>query len=269
MIETGVSSKRKIGWLRETIQMRANRVPIWFKLLAMLLIASPAAVAFCQRVPAAISTPPACVPPVNIPDPETPKDAFNLLVAGNGRFSSRTATRPNQCPWGITQTPYAAILSCADARVPPEILFDTGVNELFIVRVAGNTEGAPTITTAADSIMSQSLAYGVQVVGVKVIVVLGHTSCGAVNGALAPCDAGEGAGGPMLQNICPAAAATRGITDLKARQAATVTQNVMLTVGLVSKMPPFRGEIRKHKLAVVGGVYDIASGKVTFITPTP
>lgn len=249
--------------------MRAVRVPIWLKLFSVLLIVSPAAVGLCQSVPAAVSTPPPCTPPFNIPNPATPKAAFNLLVAGNGRFSTNTALRPNQCPWGIGQTPYAAILSCADARVAPEILFDTGVNELFVVRVAGNTVGAPTITTAADSIMSQSLAFGVQTVGVRIIVVLGHTSCGAVNGSLEACDAGQGAGGPMLQNICPAAAATRSIADLQKRQAATVTENVMLTVKLISNTPPFSGEIRKGRLAIVGGVYDIATGKVTYVTPTP
>jgi carbonic anhydrase len=249
--------------------MRAVRVPVWCKLLAALLIASRAAVGFCQSVPAAVSTPPACSPPFSLPNAPTPKAAFNQLVAGNGRFSNRTATRPNQCPWGIAQTPYAAILSCADARVPPEILFDTGVNELFVVRVAGNTAGAPTISSAPDSIMSQSLAFGIQVLGAKIIVVLGHTSCGAVNGALAPCDAGQGAGGPMLQNICPAAAATRSITDLQKRQAATVIENVVLTVKLIENTTPFSGEIRKGKLAVVGGVYDIGTGKVTFVTPTP
>jgi carbonic anhydrase len=251
------------------MQMRAIRVPLWLRLLALALLVAPAAAGICANVPAAISTPPPCTPPFNIPDPATPKAAFDLLVAGNGRFSSRAATRPNQCPWGITQTPYAAILSCADARVPPEILFDTGVNELFIVRVAGNTAGAPTISKVTDSIMTQSLAYSVQVLGAKVIVVLGHLSCGAVNGSLPPCDAGQGAGGPMLQNLCPAVAATRSITDLSKRQAATVTQNVILTVRLISGMAPFRGEIRKRKLAVVGGVYDIASGKVTFVTPLP
>lgn len=249
--------------------MRAIRVPIWLKLLGVLLVLCPAAAGLCQPVPAAISTPPPCVPPFNIPNPATPRAAFNLLVAGNDRFSGRTATRPNQCPWGIGQTPYAAILACSDARVAPEILFDTGVNELFIVRVAGNTVGAPTITTAADSIMSQSLEFGIQTLGAKIIVVLGHTSCGAVNGSLPSCDAGQGAGGPMLQNICPAAAATRNITDLQKRQAATVTQNVILTVQLISKTPPFSGEIRKGKLAIVGGVYDIGTGKVTYVTPTP
>jgi carbonic anhydrase len=249
--------------------MPGFRVPVWVKLLGVLLILSQAAIGICQSVPNAVSTPPPCTPPFDIPDPATPRAAFNLLTAGNGRFSSHTATRPNQCPWGIAQTPFAAILSCADARVPPEILFDTGVNELFIVRVAGNTVGAPTINSDAESIMAQSLSFGVQVVGVKVIVVLGHTSCGAVNGALAPCDAGQGAGGPMLQNICPAAAATRSITDLDKRQNATVIENVILTVKLIGETPPFKGEIRKGRLAVVGGVYDIGTGKVTFVTPTP
>jgi carbonic anhydrase len=249
--------------------MRAIRVHVWFELFGVLLILSRAVPGNCQSVPAAVSTPPPCSPPFDIPDPATPKEAFKLLLSGNGRFSSHTAIRPNQCPWGIGQTPYAAILSCADARVPPEILFDTGVNELFIVRVAGNTVGAPTLTDAAESIMSQSLAFGVQVLGAKIIVVLGHTSCGAVNGSLEPCDAGQGAGGPMLQNICPAAAATEGITDLDKRRAATVTENVILTVKLISRTPPFSGEIRKGRLAVVGGVYDIGTGKVTYVTPAP
>jgi carbonic anhydrase len=73
----------------------------------------------------------------------------------------------------------------------------------------------------------------------------------------------------MLQNICPAAAATKSITDLQKRQDATVVENVILTVKLIGNTPPFSGEIRKGKLAVVGGVYDIGTGKVTFVTPTP
>jgi Carbonic anhydrase len=120
-----------------------RRILLWVNLLAVLLVVGHTAVAVCQEIPAAAPTTPPCVPPFSILKPDTPKKAFNFLMAGNARYTSGKGLLPNRCPWGAGQTPFAEILSCSDARVPPEILFDTGNNQLFLVRVAGNTVGNP------------------------------------------------------------------------------------------------------------------------------
>jgi carbonic anhydrase len=242
-----------------------RRILLWVNLLTVLLVVGQTAVAVCQGIPAAAPTTPPCVPPFDILKPDTPKKAFNYLMAGNARFASGKALRPNQCPWGTGQTPFAAILSCSDARVPPEILFDTGNNQLFLVRVAGNTAGNPQPEAPPldeqNSLMFQSLEYAVNTFSsVRLLLVLGHTSCGAVIEALKGC---PGSTSAITQNICPAI--PPGSTDL----GAAIIANVVTQVNLLKGTDPFAGRIRANTLAIVGGVYDIATGQITWVTPTP
>jgi carbonic anhydrase len=241
--------------------MRIVRDSVWAGFLSLLLIISQAAAGFCQASKAA-SAPPACVPPFDIQRPATPKAAFNTLMAGNARYVSGAAVRPNQCPWGAAQTPFAAVLSCSDARVSPEILFDTGNNQLFIIRVAGNTAGDPDPErhiplNMQNSLMFQSLEYSFNVLGVKLILVLGHTNCGAVAGAVRNCPGGRQPA--IFQNICPAIN----------QPPDPVTANVVEQVNLLKRTPPFKGALNAGTLAIVGGVYNIATGRVTVVTPTP
>lgn len=191
--------------------------------------------------------------------------ALELLVKGNDAYVADKAHHKKSRPVGGAQTPIAAVVSCADARVPPEILFNQGVNSLFVVRVAGNTVGNPEMVNpvAKDTIKMQSLAYAVQTLKVNLIIVLGHQKCGAVNGALSEC--GKKGIGPMFQNICPAVAQTSK-TPHDQRLSATIAANVVDQVNLLKRTPPFSDLIKAGTLKIVGGVYDIGSGKVDIIT---
>ena len=258
--------------------MRIPRTLIWANLLALLLVFGGEGVGVCQIG----APPPACVPPFAIESPTTPKAALNLLMAGNARYVAGSTTlyspRPNQCAWGNGQTPYAVILSCSDARVPPELLFDTGNNQIFIVRVAGNTIGNPHIDPPMfppldqqNSLMFQSALYAAHLSpsirrGVKLVLVLGHTQCGAVAEAIGPGAFKCPSSLAITQNICPAVKKVpSGNLD------ATIRQNVIDQVNLIKTTPPFNNLIRdpNQPLAIVGGVYDIATGKVTIVTPAP
>jgi len=114
--------------------------------------------------------------------PATPQDALTALADGNSRWVSQTQRHPGedkarrQCVAKYGQTPFAAILSCSDSRVAPELIFDQGLGDLFVSRVAGNS---------ADPIVEQSLAYGVANLGSLVLFVLGHSDCGAIKAAVA------------------------------------------------------------------------------------
>ncbi len=131
--------------------------------------------------------------------------ALELLIKGNDAYVADKAHHKKVRPVGGAQTPIAAVVSCADARVPPEILFNQGVNSLFVVRVAGNTVGNPDMVNpvAKDTIKMQSLAYAVEHLKVNLIVVLGHSEMR--RGERRPQRVRKESGiGPMFQNICPA-----------------------------------------------------------------
>lgn len=193
--------------------------------------------------------------------------ALDLLKKGNERYVADKVDHVNSRPVGGAQTPFAAVVSCADARVPPEIIFNQGVNSLFVVRVAGNTVGNPDAVNpvAKDTIKMQSLAYAVQTLKVNLIIVLGHQQCGAVKGALGEC--GKKDIGPMFQNICPAVVQTKQARiPQDQRLWATIAANVVDQVKLLRRTPPFSDLVKAGTLKIVGGVYDIGSGKVDIIS---
>lgn len=110
--------------------------------------------------------------------------ALELLQDGNARYVADQTDRPNATPrrrleTGGGQWPFAIVLTCADSRVTPELIFDQGIGDLFVARVAGNV---------ATSEVIGSIQYAVQYIGVELVVVLGHEACGAVNAAIAPPD---------------------------------------------------------------------------------
>lgn len=187
--------------------------------------------------------------------PRTPDEALRRLMDGNARFVAgraeglrRSLDRVRETADG--QAPFAAILGCADSRVPPELLFDQGVGDLFVVRVAGNVVTPEEIA---------SLEFGVAALGAQLILVLGHTSCGAVKAAL------EGGPAPgqittLYQHFQPALSAAGGdggrAVELNARQ-----QRDVLRAG----SPVLRDAVRAGTLAVEGAVYDLATGRVRMI----
>jgi carbonic anhydrase len=188
--------------------------------------------------------------------PETPERALSLLVEGNQRFvgqnlvSFREDLDILKAHSEEHQEPFAAVLSCADSRVPVELVFDQSIGHVFVVRVAGNVATPDTIA---------SLEYGAAVLGVKAILVLGHTNCGAVKATMAG-KAVPGQISTLYQYIHPAVAGSRGDLTTASRQ------NARLQASVLSETSPVLGEmVKQNKLAIRAGLYDVGSGKVTMI----
>jgi carbonic anhydrase len=182
-----------------------------------------------------------------------------MLMEGNERFfkrkpqnsTNRDITRIRQV--AQTQNPFASILSCADSRVPSEIIFDQGFGDLFVCRVAGN------IATPEEI---GSLEFGTSVLNSKVIMVMGHKRCGAVAAAI---KGGQLPGqiGSLIEAIKPAlkTAAARPGNQLED----AVKANVLLQVQRLKKSPVVSELIQAGKLKVVGGYYDLDSGIVSLV----
>jgi carbonic anhydrase len=190
----------------------------------------------------------------------TPDQALARLKEGNDRF---VANKPKTRNWHAKviatasgQHPFAAVLGCMDSRAPIEVVFDQGIGDVFGVRIAGNVVNEDELG---------SLEFAVKVVGVKLIAVLGHTACGAVKGAID--DAKLGHLTQLLAKIRPAVTAA-GCSDSK--DAACVdkvaVENVRKSMREVTEKSPDLAEaVKGGKVKVVGGMYDLATGKVAFL----
>ena len=188
----------------------------------------------------------------------TADEELKELLAGNGRFVTGHTLNPRQRPADFSklasgQMPNAVIVGCADSRVPPEILFDQGVGDLFVIRVAGN------VVSGAGPIVKGSIAYAVAVLGAPLVMVLGHSECGAVKSALAtkPQDL------PGSIRDLVGLVDTGNERDLNRAIAANVRAGV---AKLTTVEPTIRSYVESKRLKVVGAVYDLASGKVTVIS---
>ena len=193
----------------------------------------------------------------------TPDKAIEMLRQGNQRFASGQTTgrdflaQVKQTSGG--QFPFAAIVSCLDSRVPPEIVFDRGIGDLFVARVAGNFVN--------DDILG-SLEYAARVAGARLIVIMGHTECGAVKGA---CDSAQlGLLTATLANINPAVNSVQGNYEPRSSKntdfvQAVAEKNVELTMGkLRDRSVVLRGMLDKGEIGMVGAMYDVSTGKVQF-----
>lgn len=195
----------------------------------------------------------------------SPMQAVEMLKQGNVRFTSDSAmSRDYQSQISQTasgQYPFAAVVSCIDSRIPTEIVFDQGIGDIFNARIAGNFVN--------EDILG-SLEFACKVAGAKAIVVMGHTSCGAVKGA---CDKAElGNLTQMLEKIMPAvdAVQTPNGTDRSSANAefvdAVASKNVELTLAKIKESSPVLAEmIAANEIVVVGAMYDVASGEVSFL----
>lgn len=197
----------------------------------------------------------------------TPDQALKLLRDGNEKFVTdspvRAVTgRERRLEIARGQIPFAVLVSCADSRVPPELLFGRGLGELFIVRNAGNT---------VDATALGSIEYAVAELGVPLIVVLGHERCGAVDAAVSVVEKNTtfpGSIGTMIEPIIPAVlrakASASGATG-DALLDASVRENVKRVVNrLTNSEPILLDPLRSGKLKVVGARYDLDDGKVEF-----
>jgi carbonic anhydrase len=191
-------------------------------------------------------------------------DVLRRLLEGNARFVRGQLKNPRRRPDDFRelaegQNPVAAIVGCADSRVPPELLFDQGVGDLFVVRVAGNVVGG------AGATVKGSIEYAVAELNVPLVLVLGHSNCGAVKAAVKHLDAHDalpGAINELVNLIKPAVANGEGRDRLEQ----AIKANVVLGVGRLKTLEPIlAGPVKQGRVKVVGGVYDLRSGKVEMV----
>jgi len=194
--------------------------------------------------------------------------ALALLAEGNRRFlrgEARTAAfrRETLADLAKAQRPYATVLGCSDSRVPPEWVFDAGLGELFVVRVAGN-------------ILSPEVAASLQYAGshfrTPLFVVLGHEGCGAVAAALAAKYEGEQFRSRirlLVEGIFPGLLNLGHDLNPEERQSRAVEANVRWTVRQVLETPEGRVRTAEGWMKIVGAVYDIETGRVRFLPPAP
>ncbi|MGB6428203.1 MAG: carbonic anhydrase [Methyloceanibacter sp.] len=195
-------------------------------------------------------------------DPGNPDEAIQRLMDGNARYVANapinTDFSHDRAERALGQAPFAAIISCADSRVAPEVIFDQGPGDLFVVRVAGNFINEDGLA---------SLEYGSLVLGIKTIFVLGHSACGAVSATIDAVKNGTELPGhlPSLINaIRPAVEAAMAAKPDDLLAAATA-ENAKLNAEYAAAATPILSEAQKAgRLKTTSGVYDITNGKVTF-----
>jgi carbonic anhydrase len=202
-----------------------------------------------------------------------PLEALTRLSAGNARFANAQRTRSaataddaaERAATATGQQPFAAVLTCADSRLPPELIFDQSIGDLFVVRNAGNL---------ADPIGEGSLEYAIEHLGVRLIVVLGHGSCGAVKAV-------SGSDGPLPGHLADIQRAMPGLRDFAVERgkaglapegviAAAVERNATSqAAALLAGSPTLRQAVANGRIAVVPAIYQLASGTVGFLPPVP
>ncbi|HQR51265.1 MAG TPA: carbonic anhydrase [Methylophilaceae bacterium] len=194
----------------------------------------------------------------------TAEEALNRLKAGNARFVSGHARFPTVqkevlAELALGQQPYATILGCSDSRVPPELVFDAGFGELFVVRVAGNVLGPSILGT---------LQYAGTHLHTPLFVVMGHEGCGAVQAAIASKFHGATQKSRievLLENILPALDDLDGTQPAEALLHSAVEANVRHTIRELLATPEAQARLEEGKIRLVGALYDIESGHVRFL----
>lgn len=197
--------------------------------------------------------------------PDTPAQALEALKAGNERYATGAPLHPNQ---GVelrqslaeTQNPFIGVLACADSRVIPELIFDQGISDVFDVRVAGNI---------ADPADIASLVYAVEVLGVDLITVMGHSNCGAVKAAIdvskGKMPAGEFA--PLTDAIQPAVDSVKPTSNSGDQLQKTIDANAKLQADALTKASPaLAAAVKAGTLTIVPSVYDLSSGRVRILS---
>jgi carbonic anhydrase len=193
----------------------------------------------------------------------TPDEVISILKEGNQRFVDNDLTARNHSEQvrrsTLNQFPKAIVLSCVDSRVPVEDVFDRGIGDIFVARVAGNFVN--------EDILG-SMEFATKVAGAKLVLVLGHEHCGAVKAAIDGVELGNITG--MLENITPAVRAVDYSGDRSSKNPEFVAQvcqgNVARTMNQIRAQSPIMREMEDSgEIAIVGAIYDMDNGKVRFI----
>ena len=213
-----------------------------FKFMAVALVAMT--FAMCKELPSAA--------------PSTPQEALDELVAGNERFVNGKSNHPH-CGVGRVaetaphQAPFAAVVGCSDSRVPVELLFDQGIGDIFVIRTAGNNVNSEMVMGSVD--------YAIEHLGVKVLLVLGHGSCGGVTGAVTEGEEEHGNIGGLLSTIRNDVSQYVGKAD---SLDAAIRHHAHVQVERIVAYPHVAEKIEKGELLVKQAYYDVNTGKVTF-----
>lgn len=202
--------------------------------------------------------------------PTLPADeAMQLLKDGNARYVAGNSTHTHQGPDRRAETakngqhPVATVIGCSDSRAPLEVLFDQGVGDIFVIRVAGNLAGADELG---------SVEYGVGHLGTPVVLVLGHTACGAVTAAVQNASV-HGNIPALINQIKPAVAKAKSWSPTASGEDLlnkSIKANVWLTMeNILRKSHEVREFVKNGQVLLVGGIYDLATGQVAWIGQHP
>ncbi|MCX4776610.1 carbonic anhydrase [Streptomyces sp. NBC_01264] len=193
----------------------------------------------------------------------TPRDAFDLLIAGNQRFVFGTPEHPNQDSTRRTeiapsQQPFAVVFGCSDSRLAAEIIFDRGLGDLFVVRTAGHVAGTEVLG---------SIEFGVSVLDAPLVVVLGHDSCGAVAAACSALEDGRTPGGfvrDVVERVTPSVLAARAAGRDTAEE--ILAEHIENTVDLLLERSRVLAErVADGRLGVLGLSYRLADGSAQLV----
>ena len=190
----------------------------------------------------------------------TGEEALQKLMDGNARFVSGNVTHPDQSADRRTelvagQHPFAIVVGCSDSRVPPEIVFDQGLGDIFVVRTAGQV---------IDNVSLGSIEYGVEHLGVPLIVVLGHDSCGAVEATV---KGGEPAGhmDSLVNFILPAVEEAKASGNESEIVSRAIDNNIRNIVEELSIQPLLSEKVEKGELMIVGARYHLEDGNIEMV----
>lgn len=186
-----------------------------------------------------------------------PQEALAELIAGNERYVSEESIHPRGDMDRVTETaphqaPFAAVVGCSDSRVPVELLFDQGIGDIFVIRTAGNNVNSEMVMGSVD--------YAIEHLGVKVLLVLGHSSCGGVTGAISEGEEEHGNIGTLLSTIRNDVSQYVGKID---SLDAAIHHHAHVQVERIIAYPHVAEKIEKGELLVKQAHYDVNTGKVT------
>ncbi len=192
-------------------------------------------------------------------DTPTADEALAELLSGNKRFIGNSLTNPRRSPQYRArlksgQHPFAVILTCSDSRVCPEIIFDQGLGDLFVVRVAGNI---------VDAVVRESIEYAVAHLKTPVVMVLGHCSCGAITVA-AESKTEDTGGSAVMSAVMPALERARGKTGDLVDNAAGINAE-MVAAALETSQPVLAPAVESGAVRIVPALYDLDTGSVELL----
>ena len=190
--------------------------------------------------------------------PSTPEEALAELIAGNERYVNEECINPRSDMERVEETaphqaPFAAVVGCSDSRVPVELLFDQGIGDIFVIRTAGNNVNSEMVMGSVD--------YAIEHLGVKVLIVLGHGSCGGVTGAISEGGHEHGNIGHLLgtirEDVSDYVGKVENLDD-------AIRHHTHVQVERILAYPHVAEKIEKGELLVKAAYYDVNTGKVTY-----